>query len=308
MATTEPSPAPIIDVRGLRKSYGSKTVLDGIDLSVTEGEILGILGPNGSGKTTAVECIGGLRQPDAGTIRVAGLDPSTNPPELRDLLGMQLQQCRLPGRMTAREALELYGAFYLDAQPADDLLERFDLTEQADQRFENLSGGQQQRLSVALALVGRPHVAFLDELTTGLDPGARRDIWSYLRQLRDEGTTMVLVTHFMDEAQYLCDRVVVLDGGHIVAEGSPADVAGAAGGQETSFTSDPTITEAWLRSLPGVTEVRTERGRTHVRGDADSPQTLLMALAKEGFTPHELRVESPSLDDAFLRLTQESAR
>lgn len=191
----------LIQVRGLEKSYGTNHVLRGIDLAVDEGEILGILGPNGSGKTTAVECIGGLRRRDAGTIRVAGMDPDDNPRGFRDLLGMQLQQCRLPAKIAVAEALALYASFYDAPRPAAELLDRFGLVEQRRTRFAALSGGQQQRLSVALALIGRPRIALLDELTTGLDPAARRDIWTYLIGLRDEGVTLILVTHFMEEAQ-----------------------------------------------------------------------------------------------------------
>ncbi|MFD0866605.1 ABC transporter ATP-binding protein [Tessaracoccus lubricantis] len=215
----------LIDVTGLTKSYGAHRVLKGIDLQVHEGEILGVLGPNGAGKTTTVECIGGLRTRDGGTVTVDGMDPADEPQGLRELVGMQLQQCRLPAKIKAREALELFGSFYGDPVPAGELLTRFGLADHAEKRFEQLSGGQQQRLSVALALVGRPRIAILDELTTGLDPSARREIWRYLTALRDAGVTMVLVTHSMEEASYLCDRVVVIDGGVIVADAPPAVLA-----------------------------------------------------------------------------------
>lgn len=295
----------IIEVTGLQKSYGDRHVLQGIDLTVGDGEILGILGPNGSGKTTAVECIGGLRTRDAGTVRVAGMDPATNPPALRQLLGMQLQQCRLPAKVRVGEILDLYAAFYPDPQPTDELLERFDLLGHKAARFANLSGGQQQRLSVALALVGRPRIAFLDELTTGLDPAARRDIWAYLETLRRDGVTMVLVTHFMEEAQYLCDRVVVISRGTVIAEGTPESVAASVGSQHTSFTYDPAVTEAMLLAVPGVSSVRQERGRTVVTGGADSTQAVIAAVSSAGVTLRQLRVESPSLDDAFILLTDD---
>jgi len=293
----------LIDVRGLEKSYGEHRVLRGVDLSVGEGEILGILGPNGSGKTTAVECIGGLRTRDAGTVSVAGMDPADNPPALRQLLGMQLQQCRLPPKVRVGEVLDLYAAFYADPRPTGELLDRFGLTSHATTRFDRLSGGQQQRLSVALALVGRPRIAFLDEITTGLDPQARRDIWAYLRLLREDGVTMVLVTHFMEEAAYLCDRVLILGQGRALATGTPAEIAGATGRQETSFSADDATHLAFLSSLPGVAQVRTERGRVVVTGDADSPQAVITALASRGITVRGLRVTSPSLDDAYLALT-----
>lgn len=293
----------LIEVSGLRKSYGPKRVLHGIDLTVTEGEIVGILGPNGSGKTTAVECIGGLRTPDAGSIQVAGLDPTTNPPALREILGMQLQQCRLPAKITVVEALRLYASLYAAPRPVDEPLEHFDLASQANTRFANLSGGQQQRLSVALALIGRPRIAFLDELTTGLDPSARRDIWSYLKLLRSEGVTMLLVTHFMEEAQYLCDRIVIIDGGQIIASGTPDDVAASAGSQEISFSVDGEPPLELLRGLPGITSAQFLDGRVVVTGGREAPQDVIAALAHAGIRTHELRISTPSLDDAFLSLT-----
>ena len=293
----------LITVSGLTKFYGSRQVLHGIDLKVDEGEILGVLGPNGSGKTTAVECIGGLRDRDGGSVSVAGMDPATDPLALREMLGMQLQQCRLPNKMRVAEALDLYSAFYADPRPAGELLERFGLSAHAHQPFGKLSGGQQQRLSIALALIGRPRIAFLDELTTGLDPAARREIWEYLRLLRDDGVTMLLVTHFMEEAAYLCDRVAILEGGRIVASGTPDAIATATGGQETSFAADDAIDPDTLRRLPGVASVDLDRGRVVVRGDADSPQVVLAALASNGVTARQLRVTAPSLDDAYLSLT-----
>ncbi len=297
----------LITVSGLTKSYGSRQVLHGIDLNVDEGEILGVLGPNGSGKTTAVECIGGLRDRDGGSVSVAGMDPATDPLALREMLGMQLQQCRLPNKMRVAEALDLYSAFYADPRPAGELLERFGLSAHAHQPFGKLSGGQQQRLSIVLALIGRPRIAFLDELTTGLDPAARREIWEYLRLLRDDGVTMLLVTHFMEEAAYLCDRVAILEGGRIVASGTPDAIATATGGQETSFAADDAIDPDTLRRLPGVTSVSVDRGRVSVQGDADSPQVVLAALAGSGIVARHLRVTTPSLDDAYLSLTQEGS-
>ena len=188
----------IIQVRDLRKSYAGRPVLHGIDLSIHQGEVFGILGPNGAGKTTTVEIIGGLRTRDAGEVSVAGLDPASESRQLRRLLGIQLQEARQPAKITVREAINLFRTFYRNPVRAEELMDRFGLAEQANTRFENLSGGQQQRLSVALALVGRPRIAILDELTTGLDPAARREIWAYLADLTADGVTIVLVTHSME--------------------------------------------------------------------------------------------------------------
>lgn len=215
----------LIDVTALTKSYGTQQVLKGIDLNVAEGEIVGILGPNGAGKTTLVECIGGLRVPDGGSITVAGMDPTYPPEQFRLTVGMQLQHARLPARITPREALDLFGSFYPDPVPSDELLVRFGLAPHADKRFGKLSGGQQQRLSVALALIGQPRIAILDELTTGLDPSARREIWRYLDSLSDSGVTMLLVTHSMEEASFLCGRVVIIDDGVLIANGTPDELA-----------------------------------------------------------------------------------
>ena len=296
----------LITVQGLRKSYGAREVLHGIDLTVDDGEIVGVLGPNGAGKTTTVECIGGLRLPDAGTIEVAGIDPATGDPGLRRILGMQLQQCHLPARITPAEALDLFAAFYPDPRRPAELLELFGLTSQADQRFEKLSGGQQQRLSIALALVGRPRVAILDELTTGLDPAARRDIWTYLEGLARDGTTILLVTHSMEEASYLCDRVYIVDAGRVVASGTPDELATAGGSQTVSFVPSAPIEAAALLGLPGIESATVDHDRITVRGDSAAPQTVLAALIERGITANQLRVTGPTLDDAYLRVTQEN--
>ena len=297
----------LITVEGLRKSYGTRDVLRGIDLTVEDGEIVGVLGPNGAGKTTTVECIGGLRTPDAGTIRVAGIDPAEKRSALRQILGMQLQECRLPARITPAESLDLFAAFYPDPRPTGELLERFGLTGQAGQRFENLSGGQQQRLSIALALVGRPRVAILDELTTGLDPAARRDIWSHLEGLAREGATIMLVTHSMEEASYLCDRVYIVDDGVVVASGTPDELAASGGSQKVTFVPSVPIDLADLLRLPGVSSATVDDdGRVTVYGHAAAPQTVLAALIARDVTANELRVTGPTLDDAYLRVTQEN--
>jgi ABC-2 type transport system ATP-binding protein len=214
----------VIEVQGLGKRYGRQVALDGVSFRVERGEIFGILGPNGAGKTTAVEIIAGLRRADGGSVRVLGLDPQSERGrrELRQRIGVQLQEAALPGQLKVWEALDLYASFY--DNPADwrELLNRWGLADKRNAKFAKLSGGQKQRLLIALALVGNPEVAVLDELTSGLDPYARRATWELIRQIRGAGVTVLLVSHFMDEVEELCDRVAVLDRGRVVAIGSPA--------------------------------------------------------------------------------------
>jgi ABC-2 type transport system ATP-binding protein len=214
----------VIDIANLVKRYGDHTVVQDISFTVGEGEIFGIVGPNGAGKTTTVECLEGLRTPDGGTVRVLGLDPRRDRAELRLRMGIQLQSSQLPDRLKVWEALDLYSSFY--PHPADwkQLLAEVDLADKRNTVFSKLSGGQKQRLSIALALVGNPRVAVFDELTTGLDPQARRDTWDLIRQIRDRGVTVILVTHFMDEAERLCDRLAVIRAGRVAALDTPAGI------------------------------------------------------------------------------------
>ena len=214
----------VIEVTNLHKRYGEQVAVDDVSFSVEQGEIFGIVGPNGAGKTTTVEAIAGLRRPDRGTVRVLGLDPQADRTRVRRLVGLQLQESQLPEQIKVWEALDLYSSFY--EQPADwrALMDDMGLTAKRKTRFGKLSGGQKQRLSIALALVGNPRVAILDELTTGLDPQARRDTWDLIRAIRDRGVTVVLVTHFMDEAERLCDRLAVIASGRLVALQSPTEL------------------------------------------------------------------------------------
>jgi ABC-2 type transport system ATP-binding protein len=214
-----------IEVEGLNKRYGPKVAVDDVSFAVAEGEIFGLLGRNGAGKSTTVDCLAGLRVPDHGRIRVAGLDPRQDRRELRQLLGVQLQESELPDRLTVAEAMRLYASFYPRPADIDSLLAQLDLTDKSNTRYRRLSGGQKQRLSIALALIGRPRIAILDELTTGLDPVARRDTWQLIDDIRNQGVTIVLVTHFMDEAARLCDRVAIMRDGRIAALGAPAALA-----------------------------------------------------------------------------------
>ena len=215
---------PLIEVTELRKSYRGKVAADGVSFTVERGEIFGILGTNGAGKTTTVECLQGLRQADSGTISVLGLDPAVDRAALTQRVGVQLQESQLPAKLKVREALELFASFYPDPADVEDLLRDLDLTEHSGRYFGKLSGGQKQRVSIALALVGNPELAILDELTTGLDPHARRDTWKLVERVRDRGVTVLLVTHFMDEAERLCDRVAIFDAGRVVATGTPDEL------------------------------------------------------------------------------------
>jgi ABC-2 type transport system ATP-binding protein len=211
-----------IEVEGLTKRYGAMVAVDDVSFAVAEGEIFGLLGRNGEGKSTTVDCLAGLRVPDHGRIRVSGLDPRRDRQRLRHVLGVQLQESQLPDKLTVAEAMRLYASFYRQPEDIEHLLAQLDLTEKRNTRYRKLSGGQKQRLSVALALIGRPRVAILDELTTGLDPVARRDTWQLIDDIRNQGVTIMLITHFMEEAERLCDRVAILHDGRVAALGAPA--------------------------------------------------------------------------------------
>lgn len=219
-----------IEVRNLRKVYPNKVAVADVSFDVQPGEIFGVLGPNGAGKTTTVECVAGLREADGGHVTVLGIDPQANPEAVREHIGIQFQEMHLHDKITVREALTMFAAFHANPANVDNLIGMLDLTEKADARFKTLSGGQKQRVSIAVALIGKPRIAILDEMTTGLDPQARRDVWDAIRAVRAAGTTVILVTHFMEEAERLCDRLVLVDGGLIIAEGSPSDLIAATPG------------------------------------------------------------------------------
>ncbi|MEU8485525.1 MULTISPECIES: ABC transporter ATP-binding protein [unclassified Streptomyces] len=295
---------PLIEVAGLRKVYAGRAVVDDLSFTVGEGEIFGILGPNGAGKTTAVECVEGLRVPDAGRVRVAGLDPVADHDRVTEILGAQLQESELQAKLTVREALELYAAFY--PNPADwrPLAERLRLTDKLGTRFAKLSGGQKQRLFIALALIGNPRVVVLDELTTGLDPRARRDTWQLIEDVRDSGVTVLLVTHFMEEAQRLCDRIAVIDQGRIAALDTPAGlIRQAAGATVISFTPSAPLDERELAGLPGLASTDHRDGRVTLTGSDETVNAVITLLARHHVTAHQLRVADATLDDAFLDLT-----
>jgi len=294
----------VIEVSNLSQRYGERVAVRDVSFSVRRGEIFGIVGPNGAGKTTTVECIEGLRPGYGGSIRVLGLDPRRDRAALRQRVGVQLQASELPGRIKVWEALELYGSFY--RRPADwkRLLGELGLEGSRNSVFEKLSGGQKQRLSVALALVGNPEVAFLDELTTGLDPQARRDTWRLIERARDGGVTVVLVSHFMEEAERLCDRIAVIDAGRVVALDTPAGLAARAGGDQTlRFRPSAPLDERLLAGLPEVSGISQQGGLVRVSGSGNLLGAVAAVLARHQIIAADLRLERATLDDAFVALT-----
>jgi ABC-2 type transport system ATP-binding protein len=294
----------VIAVSDLRKRYGERVAVDGVSFTVDEGEIFGILGPNGAGKTTTVECIAGLRTPDSGEITVVGMDPRHDGAKLRHRLGMQLQESQLPDRLKVGEALRLYASFYPDPADWRKLLTELGLADRENARFGKLSGGQKQRLSIALALVGNPRVAVLDELTSGLDPQARRGTWELIEQVRARGVTVVLVTHFMDEAERLCDRVALIDAGRVVAIDTPSGLVSKVDvEQRMRFRPTGPLDDELLRALPEVTNVRRHGGQVVVTGTGNLVHAVTSLLARNQIIAADLRVEQASLDDAFVALT-----
>ncbi|MCE7004724.1 ABC transporter ATP-binding protein [Kibdelosporangium philippinense] len=292
----------VIEVRNLHKRYGSKVAVDDVSLTVREGEILGVLGPNGAGKSTTVESIAGLRTPDRGSIRVLGLDPLRDRASLTRQLGVQLQDGQLPARLKVAETLELYSSFY--PNPADwrELMSSLGLT--AKVPYGKLSGGQKQRLSIALALVGNPRIAILDELTTGLDPQARRDTWELIEGVRARGVTIVLVTHFMEEAERLCDRVALIDAGRVVTVDTPVGLTEQARiEQRVQFRPTRPVDEALFRGLPEVSSVVRRGELVIVTGDANVLNAVTAVLARNQIVAERLRVEQASLEDAYVELT-----
>ena len=298
---------PVIEVSGLRKSYGSTLAVEDVSLEVEDGEIFGILGPNGAGKTTTVECISGLRTPDGGTISVLDLDPQRDRAALRERVGVQLQEGTLRPQLTVAETVNLFASFY--ARPADpgELIDMLGLGPKRNAYYRRLSGGQKQRLSIALALVGNPQIAILDELTTGLDPQARRETWRLIETVRDRGVTILLVTHFMDEAERLCNRVAVIDSGRVVALDTPVGLAErAGGGNHMRFRPSKPFDDRVLTGLAGVDRVEHEGPRVAVSGTGELFNAVVHALNAVGVEALEVQLESATLEDAFLRLVQPS--
>jgi len=294
-----------VTVRGLRKAYGSRVVVDRLDLDVRPGEIVGLAGANGAGKTTTVECIQGLRRPDAGTLRVLGHDPVTQAARLRPLIGSQLQASALPDRLRVTEAIDLFAT--ARARDGGELLEQFGLGERRRSAFASLSGGERQRLFLVLALLNRPCLVILDELTQGLDPAARRNVWDAVRQLHEDGTTVLLVTHDMGEAEALCDWIIVMRAGQVIDAGRPAELVARHARQATVSFSRPDQPAALLEEigrLDGVRAVRQSGTRLTVDGDRRMIAYVGAALVRHGPVPEDLAVHVPDLNDAMLSLLE----
>ncbi len=316
----------VISVEGLEKSYGRVHAVDGVTFQVQAGEIFGMVGPNGSGKTTTIECIEGLRRPDRGALQVLGLDPQRDARLLRERSGIQLQSSNLPSRMRVEEALDLFASFYHAAGDWRPLLDELGLADKRRAFFGQLSGGQKQRLFLALALINRPELVFLDELTTGLDPQARHATWSLMREIREHGTTLLLTTHFMEEAERLCDRVAVLDHGRIIALDTPANLVNGLGmatritfqldrrvlaGPNGGFAgqSEAPYNPALVGVIDGVRRVEQEGDEVMVYGQGEGLVGAIIHSLEEARVPFSnFRTEQANLEDVFLALTGRAIR
>lgn len=294
----------VIEVRNLHKIYrGCHAVMD-VSFSVEEGEIFGVVGPNGAGKTTTIECVVGLRKPDSGTVRVLGINPHEGGSELRHRVGVQLQKSELPEKLRVGEALALYSSFYRRPADINQLMVDLDIHQKSHTPFGKLSGGQKQRLSIALALVGNPEVVVLDELTTGLDPQARLETWQLVKRIRGRGVTVLLVTHFMDEVERLCDRVAVIDRGRMIALDAPAALISQLNlAQCVRFRPSKPIDLELLEALPEVRSVSEHLGELLVQGNGDLLGAITTALARQGVAPVGLVHERATMEDAFMALT-----
>jgi ABC-2 type transport system ATP-binding protein len=293
----------VVTVDHLRKQYGATVAVDDVSFSIIEGEIFGIIGPNGAGKTTTVECISGLRIPDSGSTMVYGFNPKNDREELRNYVGVQLQEGSLPPRIKVEEALDLFASFYPNPVESHDLLESLGMGEKRGALFKQLSGGQKQRLSIALALIGNPKIAILDELTTGLDPDARREVWQLIERIRDSGVTVILVTHYMDEAERLCDRVALINRGRVIALDTPAALATrGGGGTRMQFVPSQPVEEHVLKALSSVTTVENKGQHIVVVGTGNMVTQVLYALQKIGVQATDIQVKTGNLEDAFVQL------
>jgi len=299
----------VVRCEDLYKTYEGKVeAVRGIDLTIYAGQCYGLLGPNGAGKTTTIEILEGLLDATSGTVEILGLNWRQNSAELRESLGVSLQETRLSEKLTVRETLELFGGFYRNARPVDDVLQELALTEKADAWVGKLSGGQKQRLAIATALAGNPRVLFLDEPTTGLDPQSRRQVWDIVRRFQSEGGTVLLTTHYMDEAERLCDYISIVDQGKVIASGTPAELISGVGGHhrvEFALTNEPTVPTEFWRTLPGVGSVLSEGSVTTLT--VEEPHltipALLTLVQQSGWQLNRLTTRQSSLEDVFVNLT-----
>jgi ABC-2 type transport system ATP-binding protein len=297
----------VITVQHLVKRYGQFVAVKDVSFEINDGEIFGIIGPNGAGKTTTVECISGLRVPDSGSISVYGFSPQKERDKIRKLVGVQLQESAMPPRLKVGEALELFASFYSNPLNPGELLESLGIAKVKNSQFRKLSGGQKQRLSIALALVGNTRVAMLDELTTGLDPEARRETWDLIESVRERGVTVILVTHFMDEAERLCDRVTLINHGKLVVLDTPEAIAAMAGGSMVRFIPSRPMDDKILLAIPGVTGIERKERYVIVTGTGDLAASVINSLAKIGVQISDIEARGGNLDDAFVKLTKNGA-
>jgi ABC-2 type transport system ATP-binding protein len=305
-----PLPRPVIAVSNLAKRYGRTVAVDDVSLEVFEGEIFGLIGPNGAGKTTTMECVEGNRVPDKGRISVLGLDPRRDANALRQRIGVQHQEAQLQKRIKVWEAVDLWGSLYPRVADADSLLARLGLESKRNAWFMTLSGGQKQRLFIALALIHEPELVFLDELTTGLDPQARRAIWSLVTSIRDRGTTVFLTTHLMEEAERLCDRVAIIEHGRIIELGTPAELVQKHCPQRAVvFTSDDADVAERMQGVGAVARAEGSGSTYTIQGAGDDFVTdVINVIAREGIRVRGFRTEIPTLEDVFLKLTGHGIR
>jgi len=298
-----------ISCRDLRKTYDPDVeALRGVDLTIHVGECFGLLGPNGAGKTTTIEILEGLLKPTSGEVHIFGMTWKSHERDLREILGISLQETRLAEKLTVRETLELFASFYREPRSSEEVLTELSLTEKADSWVGNLSGGQRQRLAVATALVGNPRILFLDEPTTGLDPQSRHQLWDIVRTFQSRGGTVLLTTHYMDEAERLCGRIAIVDHGNIIAQGSPEELISRLSGHhvvEVAVGGDGALPFSFWTSLPGVDKVREEEGRycLSVREPHQTIPKLLDEVQGRGLTLQHLTTRQASLEDVFVQLT-----
>jgi ABC-2 type transport system ATP-binding protein len=308
--------APALSLNGLRKAFGDVVAVDGIDLTVQRGECFGLLGPNGAGKTTTIEICEGLTAYDAGSVRVLGLDWQTSAPELRQRIGVQLQETQLPEKLTVQETLRLFRSFFRRGISVEETIRIAQLEEKSDARIGTLSGGQKQRLAMACSLVGDPDLLFLDEPTTGLDPQARRHLWDLIDQLRNAGRTIILTTHYMDEAEHLCDRVAIMDHGRIIALGTPQQLIASVGGDHivkfavTHSANGNLLNADRLRDIPGVQAHRVDAGlhQLSVTELHTTVPRIFAVLEEMDLQASEFSTHSATLEDVFVSLTGRNLR